>query len=134
MSNSIRSSLSPFSETLSDLLSFGTGSSISTKQSRTQIPSNTFSVIQARNPRKRTQNYVVLQRESKWSRTLLIWIYKTEIVLKDELDIRRFWECSICQERFITISITNTEDHLWRKYNIKLNDEILSLLSLSIIN
>ena len=133
MNRSIRLLLSPFLEVSSDLKSFGPGFCTFAEQIPTSTPTNGFSVIQVRNLRKRTQSYVILERQSKRSRTSYIWLHEKEVILKDESDIQRWWECDLCQERFVVIITTNVTDHLRRKYNIKINNESFILLSLFII-
>ena len=91
-------------------------------------------MLQVQNPRKRPRNYVTSEEESKRVRTSLIWTYEKEVVLENGSDIRRFWECNVCQERFIVISTTNLKKHLRNKYNIKLNSKTLSSFSLFIID
>ena len=134
MSRPTRSSLSPFSEAPSDLESLGLGSSVSAEQTLTPTPTNALSAIQARNPRKRSQNFVTTERESKRPRTSLIWSHGKEVVLEDGSDTRRFWECSVCQERFVATATTNAKDHLQRKHQIKLNSESLSPFPSSVID
>ena len=134
MSNSIRSLLNPFLEVLFDLKFFRIEFSISVKQIRTPTSLNVFSIIQTRNPRKRTQNYVSSQTESKRTRTLLIWTHEKEMILENGSDIRRYWKCNICQEWYISTLTTSSKEHLRKKHDIRLNNETSFLSQLSIIN
>ena len=55
-------------------------------------------------------------------------------MLKNESDTRRYWECNICQERYVDISTTSPKEHLRKKHDIRLNDETPSSSQLSIID
>lgn len=55
-------------------------------------------------------------------------------MLENGSNTRRFWECNVCQERFLATSINNPKKHLQQKHGINIDNKTPSPFTLSVID